>query len=60
MGEELEKFVAEIEAEFDEYRRFCESPDEVSLVFEQDQVLMMHAGQIVKRWDNPFNDEMLE
>jgi hypothetical protein len=32
----------------------------VSLVFEQEQVLMMHAGQIVKRWDNPFNDEMLE
>jgi len=60
MGEELERFVGEIEAEFEEYKRYCQNPDEVGLVFGDYEVLMVHAGQIVRRWDNPFNNEMLD
>lgn len=50
----IEQFLMMVEREFDEYKRFCEHPEDVELEFEIERITLIHCGKPIKHWDNPF------
>lgn len=55
----LEEFMDMVEREYQEYIKYCQHPEDVYLVDDVDSVIMIHCGKVVKRWENPYNDNML-